>query len=66
MATDSQVADNGLTVVILAWTLLVVSFLVVALRIYTRITRIRKVGADDYLMICSVVSAMLHECETEH
>ena len=66
MATDSQVADNGLTVVVLAWTLLLVSILVVALRIYTRITRIRKVGADDYLMICSVVSAILHECETEH
>lgn len=62
MATDSGAADNGLTVVILAWTLLVVSILVVALRVYTRIMRIRKVGADDYLMICSVVSGLLHKC----
>jgi len=63
MAADSGAADNGFTVVILAWTLLFVSVLVVALRIYTRITRIRKVGADDYLMICSVASALLNECE---
>ena len=62
MATDSEAADNGLTAVILAWTLLFVSILVVALRVYTRIMRIRKVGADDYLMICSVVSGLLHKC----
>ena len=63
MVSDPRAADNGLTVVILTWTLLIVSILVVSLRIYTRITRIRKVGADDYLMICSVVSTLLHELE---
>lgn len=63
MVTDPRAADNGLTVVVLAWTLLIVSILVVSLRIYTRITRIRKVRADDYLMICSVVSILLHELE---
>ena len=60
MERESPASDNGLTVVVLAWTLLTVSILVVTLRIYTRITRIRKVGADDYLMIYSVVSAIPH------
>lgn len=59
MAADPRADDNGLTVVILAWALLIVSILVVSLRIYTRITRVRKVRADDYLMICSVVSSLL-------
>jgi hypothetical protein len=62
MAVESYATNNGLTVVILAWTLLTVSILVVTLRIYTRITRIRKVGVDDYLMVCSVVSCLLRKC----
>jgi hypothetical protein len=59
MEANPRGDDNGLTVVILAWTLLIVSILVVSLRVYTRITRVRKVRADDYLMICSVVSGLL-------
>jgi hypothetical protein len=47
--------DSGSTVIILSWVLLILSVLVVTLRLYTRITRVRRVGADDYLMICSVV-----------
>jgi hypothetical protein len=64
--TTTHAADNGLTVVILAWTLLTVSVLVVTLRIYTRIIRIRKVGADDYLMICSVVRFPLRKHGIEY
>lgn len=61
MEADPRDDDNGLTVVVLAWTLLIVSILVVSLRVYTRITRVRNVRADDYLMICSVVSSLLSE-----
>ena len=61
MEADPRDDDNGLTVVVLAWTLLIVSILVVSLRVYTRITRVRNVRADDYLMICSVVSSLLRE-----
>ena len=43
MEADPRGDDNGLTVVTLAWTLLIVSILVVSLRVYTRITRVRNV-----------------------
>lgn len=54
MSTTASEADKGLSVVVVGWTLTAISALVVSLRLYTRITRVRKVGADDYLMLCSL------------
>jgi len=55
MSTSASYADKGLSVVVTGWTLTAISAVVVSLRLYTRMTQIRKVGADDYFMICSLV-----------
>jgi hypothetical protein len=61
MTIADRDSDSGSTVVILSWVLIMVSVLVVTLRLYTRMARVRNVGADDYLMICSVVRDFLNE-----
>jgi hypothetical protein len=59
MSITASEADKGLIVVVTGWTLTAIPALVVSLRLYTRIIRVRKVRADDYLMVCSLVCESL-------
>lgn len=49
---------NGLSMVIVGWTLVVVTTAVVGLRLYARASHVRRIALDDYLMVTSLVSVI--------
>lgn len=51
----SATADNAIVLVSVGWTLFGVSGAVIALRMYTRLSRVHRVAIDDYLMLASWV-----------
>ncbi|KAK4539421.1 hypothetical protein LTR36_010942 [Oleoguttula mirabilis] len=53
-------ADNAKPLLGLGWTLLLGSGAVVGLRMYARLTRVRRVAVDDYLMLASWSSEVFH------
>lgn len=55
MATDPT-ADDAKALVVVGWTLLGVSCAIISLRLYARLSRVRRVAVDDYLMLASWVS----------
>jgi len=54
------IAGIGLLLIILSWILATISIVVVALRFYNKIFRLRRVTADDYLILLSLVFAIFH------
>lgn len=49
-------ANNGLSMIVVGWTLVFVTTIVVSLRLYARATLVRRIALDDFLMVTSVVS----------
>lgn len=55
--------SRGVTLLVLAWILVGVSSIIVALRLLARAIRECRLAVDDYCMLLAVVSALWVGCE---
>ena len=53
---SNDCTNRGTSLVILAWVLFAVSTAIVGLRLWTRAFRVRRITADDYVILAGTVS----------